>query len=297
MMSKLQQIRRWCASARPVFVCGLERSGTSTLQLALSRHPALFPVRDVYETFAFTQPQRLRADPMPGMARAYVGGPIHARQFQRLALELSPEHEPLPDHDLIRLFFHYAAHRTYPGREPLEKTPGHVRRIPLMLKLFPQARVIACTRDPVEIVASYRKRLAKEQSLGKPRDAWAWLDKTPEQLIQHFRQTSQRLAEAAQAHPGRVFVCPYDWLTGSPEAALRQLCDFAGLPYDPALLEASGGRGRVDELLSQPIGRREAADTTPWVDADTAAQVRAATAPLMPLWNTPGTPHPEDRQT
>ena len=70
MMSKLQQIRRWSTDARPVFVCGLERSGTSTLQLALSRHPALFPVRDVYETFAFTQPQRLLEEPMPGMARA-----------------------------------------------------------------------------------------------------------------------------------------------------------------------------------------------------------------------------------
>ena len=240
MMSKLQQIRRWSTDARPVFVCGLERSGTSTLQLALSRHPALFPVRDVYETFAFTQPQRLLEDPMPGMARAYLGGPKHAQQFRVLAAELAPADGPLPDADLIRLFFHYAAHRSYPGRQPLEKTPGHVRRIPLMLRLFPQARVIACTRDPVEIVASYRKRLAKERAQGKPPESWGWLDKTPEQLVQHFRQTSQRLAEAAQTHPGQVFVCPYAWLTAAPEDALHRLCAFAGLPYDPALLQEIG---------------------------------------------------------
>ena len=72
------------------------------------------------------------------------------------------------------------------------------------------------------------------------------------------------------------------------------MCSSDLLPYDPALLQASGGQGRVDELLSQPIGRREDADTRRWVDADTAALVRAATAALMPLWNTPGIPHVEE---
>ena len=61
--------------------------------------------------------------------------------------------------------------------------------------------------------------------------------------------------------PPRRHPPPEHPLTAAPEDALHQLCAFAGLPYDPALLQASGGQGRVDELLSQPIGRREDADT------------------------------------
>lgn len=288
MMSKLNRIRRWCEESRPVFVCGLERSGTSALLLALSRHPQLFGVRDVYETFAFVQPRRLLEQPMPGMAQAYLGGPRHAQQFQALAAELAPEGGELPDGDLIRLFFHYAAQRVYPEQRPLEKTPSHVRKIELMLRLFPQARVIACTREPVSVVASYRRRLAREQALGKPPAVWAWLDKTPEQLVAHFGQVSTRLQAACAQAPAQVFVCPYDWLTGDPRAALGALCDFAGLPFEPALLAAGGGEGRVDPRLSQAIGRSETTDDDRWVDASTAAWVREATAALMPLWNRPG---------
>ncbi|MFD2453282.1 sulfotransferase [Ideonella paludis] len=52
-MTTLHDIRRWSTTARPVFICGLERSGTSILQVSLSRHPELFAVKDVYETFIF----------------------------------------------------------------------------------------------------------------------------------------------------------------------------------------------------------------------------------------------------
>jgi hypothetical protein len=38
--------------------------------------------------------------------------------------------------------------------------------------LFPQARVLACVRDPVEVAESYRQRRAREQALGKPAQTW-----------------------------------------------------------------------------------------------------------------------------
>lgn len=288
-MRTLQEIRAWAVHAQPVFICGLERSGTSILQVSLSRHPALFPVKDVYETFIFGNPRSALQVPAPPMTLAYLQGSEHAKQFRELCAQLRQGGADLSEADIIRVFFWYCAQKVYPGRQPLEKTPSHVRRLARMLELFPRARVIVCTRDPVDIVASYRKRLQKEQSLGRSRDEWGWLDRTAEQLLAHFKTVSEHVGSARQRWPEQVFVAPYDWITTDPDAAMRQLCEFAGLPFvDEILTPQDVPNRKVDELLSKPIAKR-ASESDQFVDAATQAMIRQQMAPQMPLWDTPGT--------
>lgn len=291
-MTTLQDIRRWAITARPVFICGLERSGTSILQVSMSRHPALFAVKDVYETFIFLKPRSALADPPPQMTQAYLQGADNARKFREFCAELAGDKAELSEADLIRAFFFFCAHVVYPGRQPVEKTPGHVRKLTRMFELFPQARVVVCTRDPVSIVASYRKRLAVEQGLGKSRDEWGWLDKTAEQLIGHFQSVTQNIQEARQRWPEQVFVAPYDWLTDTPAEALESICDFAGLPFSPDVLKPKDVPGRkVDVLLSKPITKREP-DIETYVDAATEQMINRDTADLQKIWNLPGTNAP-----
>ena len=194
----------------------------------------------------------------------------------------------LSEADLVRAFFYFCAHEIYPGRRPLEKTPGHVRKLGRMLELFPQARVVACTRDPVSIVASYRKRLEKEKALGRGRDEWGWLDRTAEQLVVHFQAVTQHIEDARQRWPRQVFVAPYHWLTDAPETALQAICEFADLPFAAEVLTPKEVPGRkVDELLSKPITRRESEDDQ-YVDAATQQLIRERTRHMMPVWETPG---------
>lgn len=287
-MTTLQDIRRWATTARPVFICGLERSGTSILQVSMSRHPNLFAVKDVYETFVFLKPRSALTDPAPQMTQAYLQGPANAASFRVFAAQLAGDKPDLSEADLIRAFFYFCAHMVYPGREPLEKTPGHVRRLTRMLELFPLARVIVCTRDPVSIVASYRKRLVKEKALGKGPDEWGWLDKTAEQLIAHFEAVTAHVDEARLRWPEQVFVAPYDWLVDDPEAALQSICKFAGLPFVQEVMKPKEVPGRkVDTMLSEPITKRDP-DTEEFVDAETEAMIRTKTQPLMKVWETPG---------
>jgi hypothetical protein len=304
----LTALRAWSQQAEALLICGVERSGTSALQLTLARHAALFHIRDVFETFVFARPDVALKEPVPQMTISYLRGRAQLERLQQLAgrMDLAAPadgSEPAPALaptdaaeralDQIRLFFWFAAHEIYAGRQVLEKTPSHVRSLGRIFSVFPRARVLVCTREPVEIIASYRKRMAREQSLGKTRDQWGWLDKSPQALMAYFAQVSQAVEAARQTHPGQLFTVPYHWLTGDPEAALRALCAFAHLPFEPTLLSRETAKDRpVDPLLSQPLMRNEA-DVSAHLDAATIAQIevqmQAQTAGLATWWSVPGT--------
>jgi hypothetical protein len=284
----LGALRAWAAAARPVFICGHERSGTSALQLALARHPALAPVPDVYETFIFSRTREWLDDPPHAMQQAYVGGQHTLARLRAWAAHLAggPAHA-LEEDDLVRAFLAFAAHETYAGRRLLEKTPTHVLSLPRLFRLFPHARVLACVREPVSIAESYRRRLAREQALGKPPQAWSWLDIGIEELIVRLRRVDRALREAEALAPGQVFLVPYDWLTATPAAALAAICVFIGEPYDEALLAPRAlNRSRVDERLSQPISAAPAAPSM-LAEAERVT-LRRETHGLAARWRVPG---------
>lgn len=285
---ELGALRAWAAAARPVFICGHERSGTSALQLALARHPALAPVPDVYETFIFSRARDWLADPPHHMQQAYVGGPAALARLRAWAARLAGgTAASLEEDDLVRAFLAFAAHEAYPGRRLLEKTPTHVLSLPRLFRLFPQARVLACVREPVAIADSYRRRLSREQALGKPREAWGWLELGMEELIPRLRRVDRALRESAAFARGQVFLVPYDWLTASPPEALSALCSFIGEPYDEALLAPQAvSRRRVDERLSQPISSAPAGPSL--LGEAERATLRRETHGLAARWRVPG---------
>jgi Sulfotransferase family len=287
-MTTLQDIRRWAVTARPVFICGLERSGTSILQVSMSRHPDLFAVKDVYETFIFLRPRSPMADPVPPMTQAYLQGRANVDKFREFCAGLPTDRPMLTEVDAIRAFFFFAAHFVYDGKQPLEKTPGHVRKLPRIFEVFPNAKVIVCTRDPASIVSSYRKRLQKEQALGKGPDEWGWLDRTVEQLMGHFDGVSKMVVEARERWNEQIFIAPYDWLTDDPQQAFRQICEFAKLPFSEAVLKPKEVPGRkVDEMLSKPIAKLDP-DVGKYLDEAEQAYIREHSASFLPLWTTPG---------
>ncbi|MFO1337949.1 MAG: sulfotransferase [Burkholderiaceae bacterium] len=295
---ELGALRAWAGAARPVFVCGQERSGTSALFLALARHPALFAVPHVFETFVFHEPRALLADPPRPMQQAYLGGPQQLAALRRHAAALAGgDAAALGDDDLVRAFFAHAAHAVYPGQRPLEKTPGHVLSLPRVFGLFPQARVLACVREPTEVVDSYRRRLQRELAAGTPADAVAWLAQTDEQLIQRLRRVDRALRDAAVQAPGQVFQVPYAWLTADPPAALAAICAFIGEPFDAAMLQPRPGRAdRVDERLGRPIGKAPSGRPSTLGDS-AAAHLRKETWGLTRRWRVPGVLRPEASST
>lgn len=281
-MIDLTHVRPWCQTTRPLFICGLARSGTSMLYAMLARHPALFSLQRLGETFIFLKPRALLSDPAPDGLRAYLGSPeALALMRQCLAQADAAAGRPLTDLDVARLFFHVAAHRLFPGQRPLEKTPGHVQKLDLIFRAFPNAQVLVCVRDPVEIVASYRKRLHQARLDGVAPERLGWLDRTIDQKVRIFQRFAHAVETGLARHGAQMLLVPYRAVTEAPSLAMQRICEATGLTYDAALIaplpiDALGFRGGPIE----PRG----ADHAEWVHADEALAVREACGAWLPQW-------------
>jgi hypothetical protein len=106
------------------------------------------------------------------------------------------------------------------SRKPhlVEKTPRHLRALPLIRALVPKPRFIAMMRDGRDVAASFIKRWG-DANVGRKR----WID---DNSILHAEQDASDL-----------YILRYEDLIAEPESASRSVCDFAGLPFDPAMLQ------------------------------------------------------------
>lgn len=108
------------------------------------------------------------------------------------------------------------------------KTPANVLSWKRIAACWPDARFVFLLRHPAAAVASL-------QSSFDP----AWHHSTEagsleESVVKGLRYMTA-LEQAREALPG--FTVRYEELTASPEAVVRELCEFLGVPFQPAMLE------------------------------------------------------------
>lgn len=285
----LATVRAWCEQSRPLFIVGLARSGTSMLQVAFAQHPTMFDIANCRETFIFLRPRQPYVDPVHFPTRAYLKGRPNLMALREWVAPYEAEHGELSEADSIRAFFQFAGTRVYPQRHPLEKTPGHLRKLDLIFEIFPQSRILVCSRDPVDVVASYRKRLAKAKADGEPPEKTAWLDKSVDEMIGVFDRFTKMVNQAIPRYGKSMYMAPYDWLIDDPQASIRQICEFAQMEFVPDMVasEAKGSKSEGKSEKAHAIQKR-ASDAHKVMSSEEIERVKAACDPWLPQWNTPG---------
>lgn len=198
-------------SARPVFIVGLPRSGTTLTEQILSGHPDVFGAGelDLLTDMATGTPDRLgRADPpwpetAPELTRAHVAG-IAGDHLARLA-GLAPAEA---------------------GRV-IDKQPLNFWHLGLVAITFPNARIIHCTRDMRDNGLSiFAENFTPEQR-------WA----TDLSDIVHYWRGYQRLmAHWQETLPIQMIDNPYEAMVADLETAAQNLVSFLGLPWDARCL-------------------------------------------------------------
>jgi Sulfotransferase family len=123
-----------------------------------------------------------------------------------------------------RLYGVYAAAHGKPRYG--DKTPGYVLHLPLLARLFPEARFIHLIRD------------GRDVALSKVSTYPNWGPKTVEDVALFWKQrVSAGRVAGARLGPSRYREVHYERLVEEPEATLRSLCDFVDVKFDGSMLQ------------------------------------------------------------
>lgn len=230
----------------PIFVAGIERSGTSLIYALLASHPAIAMTRRTnLWRFFYNQYGDL------GQPENFDRCLAAMMRYKRL-LKLKP------DPDRLRQEF-WAGEPTYPRLFDLlerhhaervgkprwgDKSLNTEQYVDEIFAAYPGAKMLHMIRDPRDRYASALTRW-KHLRGGVGAGTAMWLD-------------SARLAERNLArYPDQYKIVRYETLAMQPEATLREICDFLGEAYSPAMLTMAGAPIHRDSGGNSSYGAME----------------------------------------
>jgi hypothetical protein len=234
----------------PVFVLGVRRSGTTLLRVILDRSPGL-AIPD--ETFFVPQiahrhptpvdPDELLEDLRRVPRIATWGVPV-----DELAARLKPG--MTTGEALDAVFLSYAAKHGKPRWG--DKTPLYMRHLDLIDGLFPEARYVHLIRDGRDTTLAFLDMPGgvAARTWAHPRSAAAFACEWRTQ-VQAARLLGRRVG------PSRFLEVRYEELVADSAAAVQRVCEFARIPFEPAMLEYAGAvdvsrKPHLQRLLEPP---------------------------------------------
>lgn len=246
------------AHASHVFIAGLPRTGSTLTHRILNRSPEVRLAGETHFLGArtpfgrrtgyadrFAEAGDLRTD--AGLEQVVTA--IYASRgksfWSRFAttVERTEFERLLRDSDRSRRALFDAAMRAFAQGRPVagDKTPEHIDAVPTLLSWFPEARVVHTFRDPRAIYVSLRRK-ERAESLSQAgrvaRRAGPLFDLyASTSLAFRWRSMARRHRRYAAAYPGRYMLQRFEDLLAEPEAAVKRLCEFIGIAFDPGMLE------------------------------------------------------------
>ena len=184
--------------ARPIFICGMFRSGSTLTEQILAGHSQVSAGGEL--TF------------IPSLARALT--PLAARMPQ------------LPPSQLGELAAHYLAElaKLYPAaRHVTDKRPDNFLYLGLIKKLFPAARIINTTRDAVDNCLSIYF-LHIDHSMGYALDL--------SDIAHYYRQYRRLMRHWKALFGDDILDFDYDRFVRAPRPAVEELLAFCGLDWE-----------------------------------------------------------------
>ncbi|MGI8658268.1 MAG: sulfotransferase family protein [Candidatus Limnocylindria bacterium] len=213
----------------PIFIGGLERTGTSLLYALLASHPRIAMTRRTnWWTFFDGRFGDLAHD--DNLDRCLASMMRYRRHrkldpdFGRLRREFRAS-EP----SYCRLFGLLEEHHAQRLGKPRwgDKSLHTERYADRVFHCFPSARILHMVRDPRDRYASSLKRWHGNRG-GVGSATAAWIDSV--KLGEHYEAT----------YPDRFMIVRYEDLAGDPEGTLRTICPFVNESFESEMLDMGG---------------------------------------------------------
>jgi tetratricopeptide (TPR) repeat protein len=190
------------ASAKPIFVLGMPRSGTSLTEQIIASHPAAKGLGE--------------RDYWLNAARAFQD------EIRQKVLDLSARKK------LAENYLRLIEHRFQEAPRIVDKTPTNSDFVGFIHTVFPNARIIHMRRDPIDTCLScYFQNFSTAQTFTMDLADLADYYRTQQRLMDHW----------IRALPaGAILEVPYEGLVTDQETWTRKILDFLGLEWDERCL-------------------------------------------------------------
>ncbi|HET7929784.1 MAG TPA: sulfotransferase [Rhodanobacteraceae bacterium] len=189
-----------------IFITSMPRSGSTLVEQILASHSAVEGPGELPDLpMTLTEESHRRGQPFPNWV-----GDMHPEDWQRLGERY--------------------LQRTARWRErrptSVDKLPANWYYIGAIRAMLPSAKIICCRRDPVETCFScYRQHLDNNEYA-----------RTFHDLAAYWRDFDRSVRLWHTLHPAHVREHVYEDLVAAPDASIRALLDFCGLPFQSACL-------------------------------------------------------------
>jgi Flp pilus assembly protein TadD len=185
-------------SAKPVFVLGMPRSGTSLIEQIIASHPA---AGGVGEPDYWLKAARTHHD---AIRQGVLDLPVRRRLAE----------------DYLRLI----ERRCPDALHIVDKTPANSDLVGVIHTVFPNARIIRMRRNPIDTCLScYFQNFSTGMAFTMDLADLADYYRTHQRLMNHWCRVLP---------PGTILEVPYEELVADQEAWTRKILEFIGLDWD-----------------------------------------------------------------
>ena len=232
-----------------MIVLGVRRSGTTLLRVMLDRNPELAVPDESYFVPQLARRHRTPVDPAAFLDDLRRLPTLVDWGLSPASVQARLRPGMTTDDAIAAVFAAYAAER---GKARWgDKTPLYMQHLDLLERLFPDARFVHLIRDGRDAALSFLSVPAglMTEGWGHPRDAAGF-------ACQWATEVASARELGARVGGQRYRELRYEALVADPEGELRAVCAFAGLEYDPAMLDYVGqtdsARKAHQQRLNEP---------------------------------------------
>jgi tetratricopeptide (TPR) repeat protein len=220
-----------CLAPDPIFILGLPRAGSTLVEQILASHSAVEGTMELPD--------------VTSMARRLSGAKTTKDEsaYPEILAALGPEDlEALGEEFLERTRVQRKTDR------PLfiDKMPNNFAHIGLIALMLPNAKIIDARRHPMGCCFSgFKQHFARGQNFSYGLD----------DIGRYYADYVELMAHFDAVLPGRVHRVIYEAMIEDPEAQIRALLDYCGLPFEEACLNFHENDRAVRTASSEQVRR------------------------------------------
>jgi hypothetical protein len=282
----------------PIFVCGLPRSGSTLLELGISKSPGVLRLAEAL----FVSPWRRD---FRYFLRRYVGDLRRDENLRKMVDIIFSAHGDLPGinatfwrlRGIKAIGEEQLKQRVVDALKPTDRSlgavfrvllreitvfngykrscvsfPVHVKNLPELMEWFPDAKFIYLTRDPRAIAISKTNDPGGTAIYNK---RWPYLRYVIRKAMMAFVVVQyiqgSRTHANVKTNPNYLLV-HYEDMIVRPRENMQRVCEFTGIEFTPEMLEQGQDRAQRSSITGALRTKADAGAAAKWKDVITPVE-------------------------